>query len=190
MIIIKTRFLTTGEVWFNDEPTNEKVDVLVFRQRPSPVSGTRCSSFYTILIDVTKSTDDLFASFSKETRYEIRCAETKDSFICLHWFENNQNVLRQFISFYNRFAETKGLSAINERWLIALVNANALALSCCCTSDNEDLVWHAYYRCPERVRLLYSASLYREAATGAYRSMVGRAKRFLHWKDILKQLSI
>ena len=44
-------------------------------------------------------------------------------------------------------------------------------------------VWHAYYMSGERVRLLYSASLFREQDK-ALRALVGRLNRWLHWQDI------
>lgn len=185
MIIIKSRFLTTGEVWFDDEPTDEKVDVMLFRQRSSPIAGTQCSPFHTILINLTQEADDVLASFEKDTRYEIRRAATKDSFVCRHWDKETSNVLSQFIGFYNQFAKTKGLGEANQNMLMALCKADVLALSSCRSSTQEDLVWHIYYRCPTRVRLLHSASLFRETSSGAYRSMVGRANRFLHWQDML-----
>jgi hypothetical protein len=48
------------------------------------------------------------------------------------------------------------------------------------------LVWHAYHRGRERVRLLHSVSLYRTTEDSARRNLVGRANRYHHWQDICR----
>lgn len=53
-------------------------------------------------------------------------------------------------------------------------------------SDGTVLVWHAYYVGQSRARLLHSASLFREASDSAFRTLVGRANRYQHWRDMLK----
>ena len=53
---------------------------------------------------------------------------------------------------------------------------------------------HAYVRDQHlaRVRLLYSASHYRELSDSSDRNMIGRANRFLHWYEMtsFKQLGV
>jgi len=185
MILVKSRFLTTGQVWFDDEPTGEKVDVLLFRQRSSPITSIRCVPFHTIVTDLRRKPEEILSSFSKDTRYEIRRGESKDLFSFSHWQKNEQGVLQDFLRFYGKFAQQKGLPAANERELKAFATARAIAFSCCRSQEGEELVWHVYYTSPTRVRLLYSASLYRDTTNSAYRSMIGRANRFLHWQDML-----
>jgi lipid II:glycine glycyltransferase (peptidoglycan interpeptide bridge formation enzyme) len=50
--------------------------------------------------------------------------------------------------------------------------------------NNEKIVFHSYVTTCGRARLLHSASLFRESDDSAYRNLVGRANRLLHWDDI------
>jgi hypothetical protein len=51
--------------------------------------------------------------------------------------------------------------------------------------NGEALVWHAYVMCGEAARLQYSGSCFRTRESD-YRALVGRANRWLHWKDMLR----
>jgi hypothetical protein len=47
------------------------------------------------------------------------------------------------------------------------------------------LVWHAYVMSGSTAGLLHSSSRFREGESD-YRALVGRANRWLHWKDMLQ----
>ena len=49
MLIYRSRFLTRGEVWFDDEPDGASVDWIHYRQRSSPAAKGRWKYFYTLL---------------------------------------------------------------------------------------------------------------------------------------------
>ena len=62
MITYRSRFLTRIEVWFDDEPGDTRsADWILYNQRPSPVPGASCRYFYTYLIDLTQSREQLLA---------------------------------------------------------------------------------------------------------------------------------
>ncbi|RZM20525.1 MAG: hypothetical protein EOO88_35930 [Pedobacter sp.] len=140
--------------------------------------GYKRSDFYTKLIDISVPEDIILSGLDKDTAYDIRRGK-KDG---IH--TNIHTDLNQFVEFYNGFAQTKGLNQIN---LAALHNGNNLLVTKA-EIDSEVLVMHSYILDPsaKRVRLLHSASLYRNAEMGASkRSLVGRANRLLHFEDMI-----
>ncbi len=186
MLLIRSRWLRTGEVWFDEEPLDLGVDQVVYRQRPTPLDGARCTPFYTLVNDLTSEPDALLAKADKDIRYEVRRAADRDGVTASHWFSDSAEALERFCAFYDRFAAGKGLSLAHRPYLRAMADAGALHLSCASSPDHPELVWHAYFRSGRRVRLLHSASLYRDATDTAIRSLVGRANRGLHWEDMLR----
>jgi hypothetical protein len=69
---------------------------------------------------------------------------------------------------------------------MALAKADALDLSRVRMESGKVLVWHAHLWTPSRARLLHSASLYRESDDTGFRNLIGRANRWLHWRDMLR----
>ncbi len=186
MIKYTSKLLKRCEVWFDEEPT-EEVDILTYHQRTLPVVTAKCTDFYTLITDLSKKSDELLQNFSKDTRYEIRRAEKQDEIIYEYWMAKNTNaVLTRFHNFYDRFAIAKKLNVMDRRYLKRLADAGVLDLSVVQDKEGNDLVWHAYYRNTERVRLLHSCSLFRENADNASRNLSGRANRLHHWRDMLR----
>ncbi|WP_138498120.1 hypothetical protein [Nostoc sp. PA-18-2419] len=187
MLIITKKFIfSVGEVWF-DEETRElpNVDVLHYRQWMHPIQGGQSDEFYTRLIDLTKSHDELWESISSNDRYKIRRAEQKDQVIYEYWETIDSNIIDDFSDFYDLFAFQKGLNRINKTQLQNRVNAGVIDISRIKSKDGSSLVWHVYYRNKNRVRLLHSASLKKNNDT-SYQSILGRANRYHHWQDILR----
>ena len=71
----------------------------------------------------------------------------------------------------------------DRHWLERAAAERQLVLSCA-SCDGARLVWHAHLRSGRTVRLTYSASWFR-GMDSDYRSLVGRANRWLHWRDML-----
>jgi hypothetical protein len=170
-------------VWFDEPADPGRVDAMCRMQAPAPVPGAACSEFHTIVVDLQAAEDDLLAAMTKDTRYEIRRAETKDGIVC-SFAEPGPQSVSEFCAFYNGFAESKGLGRANDQRLQVIGAGGCLALSRAGTPDGQILVWHAYYRGGSRVRLLHSASQFRGTDDSGFRNMVGRANRLLHWKDM------
>lgn len=184
MIKYSKRFLQRGEVWFDEKPV-DKVDVLTFYQTAEPVTGAQCSDFYTLITDLSKPSEDLFQGFSKGTRYEIRRAEKSDEIAYEFWSESiPDQIFAEFCDCYNQFAKEKRLAPVDGAYLARLMAADLLDLSVVKDNTGNGLVWHAYYRKNDRVRLLHSCSLFRENADNVLRNLIGRANRLHHWRDI------
>ncbi|MFN6563558.1 MAG: hypothetical protein RMY28_027685 [Nostoc sp. ChiSLP01] len=187
MLIVTKKFIfSVGEVWF-DENLEElsNVDVVHYKQLLHPIKGGQSDEFYTRLIDLTKSHDELWESISSNDRYKIRRAEQKDQIIYEYWEKINSDTLNEFSDFYDSFASQKGLTKINRVQLQNRVDAGVVEISRVKLKNGESLVWHVYYRTKNRVRLLHSASLKNNNDT-SYQSILGRANRYHHWQDIVK----
>jgi hypothetical protein len=184
MIIRETHFYRLAEVFFDEEPDDADADVIEHFQRSRPIPGARSKDFYTIHIDLTRDAQALFADLSKTCRYKVRRAERdelkEEAFISAH-----DEIVDDFIAFFDRFASGKGLPPAPAERLHTLAEAGVLDLSTV-TRDDDTLVWHAYLRAGNRARLLHSASTFREYNDTAIRNMIGRANRYLHWHDLLR----
>jgi hypothetical protein len=174
------------EYWFDEEPQKVHTDILRYKQRSAPVCGIRYEEFYTILIDLELDEDALLAGMKKETRYEIRRASQKDSLVYECCNINDVETVDEYRAVYNRFAVKKGMPNFDERRLNEYSAAGFLNITRVRTTDGRPLVYHVYFRDKNRVRLLNSASDFRDSTDSSYRSLVGRANRYHHWKDMLR----
>lgn len=185
MIVTKGKWLKTGEVWFDQTPTSEVVDVMTFEQRAEPLQGAACTPFHTRVIDLSPDSEIVLSGFSKSNRYKIRRGG-REGLELEHWFPPEFPVVEQFCDFYDDFAALKGQSSIYRDKLMAMARCGVLDLSCARDAEGEAIVWHAHVRTCSRARLLYTASLYRDSSDSGYRNMIGRANRYLHWQDMLR----
>ena len=186
MIVFQGRLLRTGEVWFDGQPSDVRVDLIRYMYRPEPVPGADCRESHTLVVDLSREPDEILAAMTKDTRYEIRRAAEKDKVTSAFHFTDATAVLPRFFEFFDRFATTKGIAVAPRARLKIMAEAGALGLTHASDPDGNDLVWHAYFRGPRRVRLLHSGSVFRESADNAFRNLVGRANRYLHWQDMLR----
>lgn len=161
------------------------VDVIRHIESPTEIEGACCTAFHSIMIDLSRPEADLFQDIKKGTRYEIRRAAEKDGVQERFWSGAGGPALDGFIEFYDRFALDKRLPRANRPKLRELAGAAALALSTAGQADGQPIVWHAYVLAAERARLLHSASLFRERQDPQSRQRIGRANRYLHWRDML-----
>ncbi|HEY5077302.1 MAG TPA: hypothetical protein VIJ48_07355 [Acidimicrobiia bacterium] len=184
MIVRQTRFYRLAEFFFDEEPARPRVDIIEHFQRSSPIPGARCSDFHTIHIDLTQDAETLFAGLSETCRYKIRRADRED-LKPEAWMSAHDEVVDDFIAFFDRFAREKGFPPASPERLRALADAGVLDLSTV-SRDDDVLVWHAYLRAGSRARLLHSPSLVREYNDAATPNMIGRANRYLHWHDLLR----
>ena len=190
MIRIEGRVVTYGELWFDEEmEDSSRVDIVIYRHRPTPIPAKRCHPTSTLVTDLTTDENDLFRRFASTTRYEINRAQGKDGLTASVVSPTSETVA-DFLHFYDTFAQQKLLPRAYRRELFAASVARQLVLTrASCVGDA--LVWHAYIICRGSAVLLYSASHFRDRA-GPQRALVGRANRWLHWQDIrhLKALGI
>jgi hypothetical protein len=184
MIVIKGRFSTYGEIWFDEEPPpRPEVDILMFRSRPTPIEGAEAEVFPSLVNDLTVSEESLMAGLGGTNRYKIRRAETKDGLTNLFVADPHAH-LDEFCAFYDTFARQKSLPPSYRNGLKAACEAGRLVLSAASCGGGEPLVWHAHITSSSTAVLLHSASHFRAQDTSD-RALLGRANRWLHWRDML-----
>lgn len=152
------------------------------RQRSEAMPSACCEPFHTLLVDLTRPQDALLAAIHKDSRYEIRRAGKSDEVMAEHSHQPAE-LLEAFQAFYNAFARQKSLPRLDPASLERSCRAGHLVLSRI-VREGEPILWHAYYCALGRARLLYSASLFRDLDSGQ-RNLIGRANRYLHWRDML-----
>jgi len=200
MITYRSRFLTRAEVWFDNEPLAKATlaeparrtvdpspaDWILYHQRSRPVAEAMSRSFYTLLIDLTQSHDQLLAQLTEETAYKIRRARERDKIVCECCDPRDPAVMDGFERMYKEFAAIKGLLPLNRARLESLAAAGVLDISLAKDAQGKVLVYHASYRDSCRATQLESPSLYRALSDSAARNFNGRANRYLTWSDILR----
>src|SRR5512138_3740046 len=117
MQIYRSRFLTRGEVWYDDEPTQAAVDWIFYRQRSRPVPGSRWKSFYTYLLELNQSPQALWDQLSKSGAYKVKRARDKDKVICEALPPLTPALLDSFEGVYNRYAASKYLPPLDRAFL-------------------------------------------------------------------------
>jgi hypothetical protein len=183
MITIKGRFLTYGELWFDEAPPAQPVvDIIRFRLRPAPVDVNACSLFLSLVSDLSVDDGTIMASFGSTNRYKVKRADSKDG-LNAEFMPQPKAHLEEFCRFYDAFAQQKTLEASYRRGLLASWSAGKLVLTAA-SREGERIVWHAYIRSGTSAALLHSASHFR-GKDSAGRALVGRANRWLHWRDML-----
>ena len=187
MITCRSRFLTRGEVWFDNEPDDaQSVDWILYHQRSHSVSGAKWKYFYTSIIDLTQSCQQLLAQLNQDTAYKIRRSRDRDKILCERCDPRNPAVMNRFEQMYNQFAAMKGLYPLDRARLESLAAAGVLDLSVAKDPQGNALVYHANYRDSCRATELYLPSLYRQLSDSAARNAIGRANRYLIWSDLLR----
>ncbi len=184
MIVQKKKSLRIAEFWADERAESVHVDLVRWFQQPEALPEMFCRKFFTILIDLTRDEEQIFAAIKKDTRYEIRRAESKDNLTC-EMLIPDADALSAFCDYYDHFARQKAQALIDRSWLKLLMDAEALRLSRIRNAEGDNLVWHSYHWANRRATLLNSASLFRESDDAARRQLIGRANRLLHWQDML-----
>lgn len=184
MIRIKGRGAVYGEFWHDEEPVGDPgVDIAMYRHRSAPIEGARTVPVLSLVHDLSIEPDAILSQFDKDCRNLVRRADGKDS-LEMAFFAEPEPELERFRAFYDAFASEKGLDPCYWQWVVAACEARQLALTSA-SMNGEALVWHAYLLSGTTAQLEYSASCFRNKAQD-YRSLVGRANRWLHWKDLLR----
>ncbi|HKS38687.1 MAG TPA: hypothetical protein VJW76_15950 [Verrucomicrobiae bacterium] len=183
----KSRYLTRGEVWYDDEPGDTRsVDWIHYRQRSSPFPGARWKYFDNYFVDLTQGTEQLSEQLNKDTAYKIRRARDRDQIVCEGCDPRDPEVLDKFEEVYNPFAATKGLSRLDRAQIDSMAAAGVLDLSVAKDPNGTALVCHANYRDHRRATQMHSPSLYWKLSDSAARNTIGRANRYLMWSDMLR----
>ena len=184
MIHIKGRAATYGEVWYDEEPPGDTgVDIIRYRCRHTPIADTRHTPFLSLITDLSEEEDAITARFGRDCRYKVRRAETKDG-LRMEFIVDTESRLDEFRAFFDAFARQKSHEPCDYQWLLAACNAHQLVLTSA-FQNGEALVWHAYVIAGKSAWLHYTGSCFRNREND-YRALVGRANRWLHWRDMLR----
>jgi hypothetical protein len=187
MFTYKSRYLTRGEVWYDDEPEDaSSLDWILYYRRSHPVPHAKTKVIYTYAIDLKQSQEELLAALNKDTAYKIRRAREGDKIKCESCDPRDPAVISHFEQMYNDFAKMKGLSPLNRTRMESMVAAGVLDLSVAKDPQGNPLVYHANYRDRRRATSMELPSLYRKLPDSAERNLIGRANRYLTWSDILR----
>jgi hypothetical protein len=174
-----------GEVWFDEEPRQGRVDVITYRQRPEPLGGGGWTPFHTRIIDLRLSEAELRSNVRKQTRQEIRRAGEQDGTVCSHHDGRDEEAFAQLQRFFDHWAVAQGRPPCDQVWLKAMADAGRLDISTARSAKGTLLVCHAHYLGRDRARAVCSASLRREDTDPLTHQIVGRANRLLHWNDMI-----
>jgi hypothetical protein len=185
MICYKGRGAVYGELWYDEDeqPAGAAVDIVLYRQRRTPVPGARSTPLLSLVIDLTSPASALVEQFGKNCRYKIRRADTKDG-LRMELISKPEKRLDEFCDFYDAFAGQKSVEPANRQWLEAACGSGRLLLTSV-FRGTEALAWHAYLITGTSAWLQYTGSCYRDR-TNEYRAAVGRANRWLHWQEMLR----
>jgi len=134
---------------------------------------------YTLINDLSKEEDEIFASFTSNIRNEIRKVEKIDNFS----YSYNTITMLEFIEFYNSFAISKGLNPLRER-RIKKYAGNLFYLSAYLKDKLTNVQVYIVDKENKIVRLLYSVSTIHSLEDKQRRKNIGFINKFLHWQAI------
>jgi len=184
MIRLRGRGAVYGELWYDEElPSDPGVDIVRYRQREAPVAGARTTPFLTMVSDLSAEPGAITERFGKDCRYKIRRSETRDG-LDMEFITDPGTRLDEFSGFFDAFARQKSFWPCDQQWLLAACEARQLALTCA-SRDGGALVWHACLVSGKTAWLQYTGSCFRDKGND-YRALVGRANRWLHWREMLR----
>jgi hypothetical protein len=183
VIRIKGKAVVYGEVWFDEEvPARPGVDVVVYRQRQAPIPGVPHKPFLTMVSDLAVAEDEINKPFDNTCRYQIRRADGKDG-LQAEFITEPAGRLDEFCEYFDAFARQKSIEPASREYLEGMCAAGQLVLTLARRGDSV-LAWHAYLRSGAVSWLEHTASSFREG-DNEHRALVGRANRWLHWRDML-----
>jgi hypothetical protein len=185
MFIYRSRFLTRGEVWFDEKPDGARVDWIYYRQRSSPLATGRSKPFYTWLIDLRKSPEGIFAEIEDRTARKITEAQMEERLHCEHCDANDPRILDDVEAMWNHFAAAHHTPALERAWLGPLKEAGALDIVAAKDAAGNVLGYHLVFLTLKRARQILAISPYKSAPTVAWRKAVSCANCLIHWHNFL-----
>lgn len=180
MIIYRRRFIQCGETMFRRFPPARGVDVVVHLHQPEALAGHWCRKQFTILIDLSKSEDVLFAEVSGKTRNQIRAAAKVCSYE--HWDAPDRALIEAFCDDFEAFAIGP---PIDRRWLNGAAEAGQIRLSRTTSAEGLPLSRVIHYQSGDYVCERFALSLFRRYEDPKLRKLAGDAHRFQVWRDML-----
>lgn len=179
----KNKFIHVQVVWFyENEAIDSNTDMIFYRQVKNKINSA--TEFYTLLIDLNKSEEEIFSGFSKQNRKEIRKSTLNDNLSYKMYHEDiNEFLLNKFFNAHNRFTHERNLGNISQIQLEGYRNNNQLYISTIST-ENNIISWRVHVANKDRVRSFVSNSFFHNEDKNT-KNLIGRASRVMRWQDIL-----
>ncbi len=183
MFLSRKQGVLIADVFCGETFAPGRADVVRYNAWPASSPGWQRTNRHSLALDMTRPAAELLEKTDKEVRYSVRRAQ-KDG-VTDQRFSGTEarGEVERFCDFYDDAGRAIQLRPADRGWLRGMAEANLLTVSYA-QIEGAPAVWHAYYNDARNAVLLYSASLHRAAAAPAFRQAVGRANRFLHWRDI------
>ncbi len=180
----KKLFVKLENVFFSEDYRQyvSDADIVLFLRSSNGISDA--AAFNTLQIDLKKSEEILFSEIRKNCRYEINRAERRDELFYSITDQPLDSDINLFCSFYNEFAAAKNLPALSVEQLRTFRELKALTISNIKAKEGDILCSHLYVTDGKRALGLHFPSCFRKYTDKEFRSMVGRANKYLHWQDI------
>ena len=187
MFVYQSRFLRRGEVWFDNEPNEQPVDWILYRNRSAPVHGARSRRFYNRLIDLSKSPEQLLSEMEPKTTAKIKAAALEDKLSCEWSIVVDARQLDEIEGMWNQSIEAKRRwGDLNRLWLGEMIRVRAFELAAAREPSGALVVFGGLFRDSHRAQLLMSVSPPRAALAPAARAKTNRASCFLLWNTLLR----
>lgn len=160
-------------------------DIVRYNQSPVAIHGAVCNPFSTIVLDLSRSEDELFSNLKRHTREKIRRAQ-KDDLSYSFSNDGDEQALKQFADHLDSCTDLKKLPRTSRQRMSILAARKAFDISFMRDRDGEILAASSYFVTPSRIRGLWAAATFRKTTNPTRRTMIGRANRLLYWSDILR----
>ena len=178
-------------VWFAKQPITEK-GIVAYYEADFTAKGQcrQYTEFPTLINDLIESEEEIKQHFSKSCKYKINRASREE--IDMKVYDSTgieEKQIDEFIDFFEEFWKTKGRQLENKvklkEELLAYKEKNALLMGVACVKG-EQAVYHVHVGDGYQIRLLYSASLYRQQnkEESGLKNLIGMANRALHYEEM------
>ncbi len=143
---------------------------------------------YSLISDLSLASEDILASFTKTIKNEINRSE-REMVKCAQYTSqellSQDQIVSSFGQMYSEMYQEKGIEGkkIYMPELKSYIDENVLMISCAMINE-VPVVFHSYIYNKNKCRLLHSCSQFR-VEDNSMRNAIGRANKYLHWKDML-----
>ena len=156
----------------------------MYRQRAAPVAGARHTPFLSMVTDLSVEEDAITDQFGKDCRYKIRRAETKDG-LSMEFITDPEGRLDEFRAFFDAFARQKSRRARRSSMAGCRLRSPP-ARAHVGLAERRGAGLARLRHCREEPQGSSTPARASETGTSDYRALVGRANRWLHWRDMLQ----
>ncbi len=185
MIVSTTNMVRKADFYLNEPVREVAADVIRYFYWESPVPGCHVRQMHSAVTNLEQDAEAIFAHMKKETRRLVRYAEKECADRYRQW-NGDLETLDMICDLHDRFAAYKGLARSDRTFLHTAARAGLLEASWVLDADGEPSAWRVYYQAKPRIRPIRGGSRYFSKENSGGRQAVGRATRYLVWRDMLR----